>query len=220
MTNLGFPVEFDLPITSTVTAVLIPVDRFTRTEVRSGVTAWVQDLDQGRPLPYRLIRNRRGYFCLTDQLSDADYTFRVDPGTAGYIGPIDVQFNPAADGLSQVVWLDPKPDYGFSAEVTLVRGLVVADSGGPLGPTGLDGAVVSLDGERFQTVTDSRGAFVLALELPETVAGEPVEPVEADLRFDHPDHGPRVLTVTLSEGRPHIFAEPIELDGANEPPFA
>ena len=215
----SFGIEFEPAITSFVTVALVPVDRFTRREVRAGVSVELWDTDKNRALPYQLIRNRSGYFILSDQPREGLYTFRINAAAAGYSGPIDFIANPAADGLRQIVWLDRSPSFSFDPETTLVRGTVVIPGEDPASSAGLDGATVSIEGERFQTSSDARGSFALAMEPPAPAAGEPAQAFERQVSIAHPDHETRVLTVTLEAGRTHIFSEPIAIDGSDESSF-
>jgi hypothetical protein len=211
--SLG-PLRFDRAITSRVTAELAFVDRFTRRRVKRGVRAGVVDPADGSPLPYRLIPNLSGGLALSDLPSDTDYTILVDPRHAGYVGPFEFTINPSAGGLQVVVDLDPKPNFAFEPGTTLVRGSVVVTAGP------VEGAVISVDGQRFATLSDKNGSFALPLSLSGLAVGEQPEPQVVDLLFEAPDLSSRRLTVTLVERRTHVFSEPIELDGDNTPPFA
>ncbi len=215
----SFDIEFEPPITSFVTTALVPVDRFSRRPLRAGVSALPWDIEKDRALPYRMIRSRSGYLVLLDQPFGQSYLFRVDASTAGYISPIDVSVTPSADNRKQLVLLDRAAGFSFEPEATLVRGTIANAETAPGIRPGLANAQVALAGERFQTTTDQRGSFALGVELPAPPAGEPAAPVDVELSVTHPDHETRLFSVTLEPRRTHIFTEPIEIDGTNEPAF-
>jgi hypothetical protein len=220
-------VAFEPPFTDTVTGALMPVDRFSRLPVRRGVDAQLWDVGRDQARPDRLVRNLSGHLVLLNQPRDAQYTFRVDAAAAGYRSPLDVTFNPSVDGIGFVVWLERPADFGFEGGTTLVRGMVVrtAGDGSPDDPSPVADLAVSVVARQpdqpppFLTTTDPRGVFVLAVRL-EFDPGAPDEPVSTTLRFEKAGVPVRALTRLLSHGRTHVFSEPIDLDGNNDPPFA
>jgi hypothetical protein len=225
--SVRFLVASQPPLTDTVAAALIPVDRFSRLPVRRGVDAQLWDVGRDQARPDRLVRNLSGHLVLLNRPRDAQYTFRVDAASAGYRSPLDVTFNPSVDGIGFVVWLERSAEFGFESGTTLVRGMVVrtAGDGRPGDPSPVADLVVSVVATQlgqpppFLTTTDARGVFALAVRL-EVDPGAPDEPVSTTLRFEKAGVPARALTHLLSHGRTHVFTEPIDLDGNNDPPFA
>jgi hypothetical protein len=217
--------------TDVVTAVVIPMDGVSRLPVRRGVTVELWDPASQAPRPGRLIRNLSGHLVLVNEPADQDLTFRVDPAGAGYRGPVLVTFNPAQDGVSRVVALEPRPDRPLPGHATVVRGMVVR-SGQPVtlpdgrtAPGPAPGVTVTVDlppensGHQFPATTDERGVFVLAVGLEPIVGPEGVERAEATIRFDPAGQPSRAIAVQLQHGRTHVFASPVDLDGTDEPGF-
>lgn len=210
MTRL--PIAFEPDLTDVVTAVVIPMDGFTRRVVTGGVEVELWDPQRGTVVPVRLVRNLSGHHVLLNAPADQDLTFRVRPERAGYRGPVLVAFNPAAEGVSRVVPLERRPDTDFADVATLVRGMVARSA------TPVAGAVVSARppasaGRQFPATTDERGVFALAVRLDEP------GPVPATLRVAEAGGATRDLTVDLERGRVHLFAEVIDLDRPNTPQF-
>jgi hypothetical protein len=224
--SVRFLVASQPPLTDTVTAALIPVDRFSRLPVRRGVVATLWDVGRDQARPDRLVRNLSGHLVLLNQPRDVDYTFRVDAAAAGYRSPLDVTFNPSVEGIGLVVWLERSAGFGFESETTLVRGMVVrtAGDGRPGNPSPVADLTVSVVATQpgqpppFLTTTDKRGVFALAVRL-EFDPGAPGEPASTILRFEKAGVPVRALTRLLSHGQTHVFDEPIDLDGNNDPPF-
>lgn len=220
-------VAFQPPFTDTVTAALMPVDRFSQVPVRRGVDARLWDAGRDQARSDRLVRNLSGHLVLLNHPRDAEYTFRVDAAAAGYRSPLDVTFNPSVEGIGFVVWLERLADFGFESGTTLVRGMVVrtAGDGSPDSPSPAAGVTVSVvaaqpsDPPPFLIATDERGVFALAVRLAFD-PGAPHEPVSTTLRFEKAGAPVRELVRPLSHGRTHVFGEPIDLDGNNDPPFA
>jgi hypothetical protein len=224
--SVRFLVASQPPLTDTVTAALIPVDRFSRLPVRRGVVAKLWDVGRDQARPDRLVRNLSGHLVLLNQPRDVAYTFRVDPAAAGYRSPLDVTFNPSVEGIGLVVWLERLADFAFESETTLVRGMVVRTAGGgnPGDPSPVPDLTVSVPATQpgrpppFLTTTDERGVFALAVRLA-LDPGEPDEPVSTVIRFEKAGLPVRELDRPLSHGRTHVFEEPIDLAGNNNPPF-
>jgi hypothetical protein len=225
--SVRFLVASQPPLTDTVTAALIPVDRFSRLPVRRGVVAKLWDVGRDQARPDRLVRNLSGHLVLLNRPRDAQYTFRVDAAAAGYRSPLDVTFNPSVDGMGFVVWLERLAEFGFESGTTLVRGMVVrtAGDGSPGHPSPVADLTVSVVATQpgqpplFLTTTDTRGVFALAVRL-EFDPGAPDEPVSTTLRFEKAGVPVGALTRLLSHGRTHVFNEPIDLDRNNDPSFA
>jgi hypothetical protein len=198
--------------TDTVTAVLIAMDGVTRRPVIGGVSA-----ELTVPHRRRLVRNLRGQLVLLNERPDQELTFTVAPEAAGYRTPPPVTFNPARDGVVQVVALER--DLAGSFEGTVVRG-TVRQAGPVAGPVA--GATVSatppaaLAGRQFPATTDARGSFALVVGLRLSGVEEPA-PIQVRLRFEGPEGANREFQVDLEPGRRHVFARPVELDGHDVP---
>jgi hypothetical protein len=218
--------------TDVVTAVIIPMDGVSRMPVRNGVAVQLWDPDRGIARPNRLIRNLSGHLVLVDEQADQDLTFRVDPTRAGYLGPLLVTFNPAHEGVSRIVALEPRPDGPLPPNATVVRGMVVRSTRPLVRPDGRAvaspeaGVTVTVElpaevrgGRGMPATTDGRGVFVLVVGLKPIVTSEGIEPVDATLRFDKPETPSQVITVALDHGRTHVFSAPVDLDRANRPDF-
>jgi hypothetical protein len=216
------PIAFDAPgRTDVVTAVLIPVDGVTRRPVRTGVDALLWDPVRQAARPNRLLRNLSGHVVLVNEPADQDLTFRVDPGAAGYRGPLFVTLNPARDGVSRVVELERRPDAGFDETATLVRGEVVRTGGPPQRVAGLTVTAepTDLGGRQFPATTDQRGVFALVVGLKVPATDEAAEPVPTVLRFAKEGLPERELIVDLDQGRTHVFATAVDLDSDDPPHF-
>ena len=217
--------------TDVVTAVVIPMDGVSRLLVRRGVTVELWDPSRQTPRPNRLIRNLSGHLVLVNEPADQDLTFRVDPTGAGYRGPVFVTFNPAQDGVSRVVALEPRPDQPLPGHATVVRGMVVRSGrpatlpDGATVPGPAPGVTVTVElppettGHQFPATTDERGVFVLAVGLNPIVNPEGIEAADATIRFDPTGAPSRTIPVQLQHGRTHVFAAPVDLDGTGEPGF-
>jgi len=226
----SFEIAFDEWRIDDVTLAVLPVDRATRVPVRSGVKAYLWDIVEKRELPPRLIHNHSGYFVLINQEPDADYTIRIEPEAAGYRGPVEIAVNPHRDGMRQIAPLERRPDRPFDEGTTLVRGDVIRFkvAGDPDTRVPVADVTVSVpaadpaDPPPFWTTTDSRGVFALALQLPPPNAGEAPRPVAVTLRFQEGAGPPLDVTRSLTDGRTHVFADPIDIDGdpADQPDFA
>jgi hypothetical protein len=210
-----------------VTAVLVPADRTTRRPVTSGVEATLWDGQHDRALPDHLVRNLSGALVLLNRPLGETYTFRIDPTAAGYSGPFLVAFQPAAANRRQIVWLASRPDSPFDPGTTLIRGLVTRAAPNA-SAAGLEVAVAPSrggggapdDGDpTFTGITDPRGSFAVAVRLEPPDDGDLDAPVETAITLNRGGNPHRELVVHLDRGRDHVFAEALDLDGANEPPF-
>ena len=223
----SFPIVFQpRPLLDNVTVALAPVDQFTGRPVRRGVKAWLWDAARQLKLPYRVIRNLSGHLVFVNLPAQAEYDFQVDAREAGYFGPQTLKFTPAPqndprpanDRVRRVVWLQRRPDTAFGDGTTLVRGMVTrgAVAAGEVSIS----IVPPVPGDpTFVATSDDRGVFALALRLPPPLAGEAPVPVLTTMRFEKAAAPTRELTRLLSDGRTHVFMEPVNLDGANEPIF-
>jgi hypothetical protein len=210
-----------------VTAVLVPADRTSRRPVRTGVQATLWDDQNDRALPDRLVHNLSGALVLLNRPLGETYTFRIDPTAAGYSGPFLVAFQPEVGNRRQVVWLASRPDSPFDPGMTLVRGVVTrttanasaADLEVAVVPRRGDGGAPQADDPTFTGITDQRGAFAVTLRLEPPDDGDLDASVEATITLNRGGNPHRELVVDLDHGREHVFAEALDLDGGNEPPF-
>jgi hypothetical protein len=215
------------PAFDQVTAVLVPADRSSRRRVTSGVRATLWDDQNDRDLPDRLVRNLSGALVLLNRPLGETYTFRVDPTAAGYSGPFLVAFQPDAGNRSQIVWLSSRPDSPFDPGTTLIRGVVTrtAPSASAAGieiaavPRRGDGGAPHDNDPTFTGTTDERGSFAVAVHLEVPDDGDLDATVETALTLNRGGTPHRELVVHLHHGREHVFAEALDLDGGNEPPF-
>jgi hypothetical protein len=210
-----------------VTAVLVPADRTSRRPVTSGVRATLWDDQNDRDLPDRLVRNLSGALVLLNRPLGETYTFRVDPTDAGYSGPFLVAFQPDAGNRRQIVWLSSRPDSPFDPGTTLIRG-VVTRTAPNASAAGIEIAAVPRrggggppqdDDPMFTGISGERGSFAVAVHLEPPDDGDLDATVETALTLNRGGVPQRELVVHLDYGREHVFAEALDLDGANEPPF-
>jgi hypothetical protein len=210
-----------------VTAVLVPADRTSRRPVTSGVRATLWDDQNNRDLPDRLVGTLSGALALLNRPLGATYTFRVDPTAAGYSGPFLVAFRPDAGYRRQIVWLSSRPDSPFDPGTTVVRGVVTrtAPNASAAGieiaavPRRGDGGPPQDDDPTFAGISDERGSFAVAVHLEPPDDGDLDATVETALMLNRGGAPHRELIVHLDYGREHVFAEALDLDGSNEPPF-
>lgn len=211
-----------------VSAVLVPIDGVTRRPVRSGVQAQLWDPVRRAARHNRLIRNLSGHLVLVNEPSDRELTFRIDPGTAGYRGPLFVAFTPDADGVSRVVALEPRPERAFDAGTTLVRGCVgrSARSGSAAPPSPVAGLTITAGpragaaGHQFPATTDERGVFALVVGLRVSGMDDDAGPIPTTLRFEKSGLPVREFDVDLHRGRTHVFTAAVDLDRDDRPPLA
>ncbi len=223
--TIVFP-EVD-PAFDEVTAVLVPADRTSRRPVTSGVRATLWDDQNDRDLPDRLVRNLSGALVLLNRPLGETYTFRVDPTAAGYSGPFLVAFHPDAGNRRQIVWLSSRPDSPFDPGTTLIRGVVTRTAPNASAavieiaavPRRGDGGAPQDDDPTFTGNTDKRGCFAVAVHLEAPDDGDLDATVETTLTLNRGGTPHRELVVHLGHGREHVFAEALDLDGSNEPPF-
>jgi hypothetical protein len=208
------------------TAVVILIDGVTRLPVRGHLDAQLWDPVRQVARPNRLIRNQSGYIVLVNERANQDLTFRIEPAAAGYRGPLFVTFNPATDGVSRVVALEPRPDSVFDEAATLVRGSVVRSGGGgsPLLPQPVSGLTVTATptaaeaAHQFPATTDERGVFALVVGLKPPTTDEEQTPVSTVLRFEKTGLPVREFAIDLARGRTYTFASAVDLDRADQDP--
>lgn len=129
--------------------------------IRSGIRVFLKE-DKGK-IP---ILNSSGYYCFTD-LTPGPYTLIVQPdgSKSVYFFPAEVSVTiPMPDPLNPVqeFILTPTPSYPFSANATLIRGIVKKES------ESVDDAEVNAgyvgDAKNIKTYTDHNGEFVLLIK--------------------------------------------------------
>ena len=116
------------------------------------------------------------------------------------------------------VTLFRRADFAFAEATTLVRGVIKR------GPEVVAGARIWADPLQpgnpplFKTQSGAKGDFGLALRLPTLAPSGVPAPVNVSFHFRQgPDQ--RDLVRPISDGRTHIFEEPIDLIGNNTPNF-
>ena len=222
------PCAFEQGRTDVVTAVVIPIDGVTRLPVRNGLDAQLWDPVRQTARPNRLIRNLSGHIVLVNERADQDLTFRIEPAAAGYRGPLFVTFNPATDGVSRVVALEPRPDSVFDETATLVRRIRRAVRGrrepapaatGVRGSRSRQNPPPPRPAHQFPATTDERGVFALVVGLNAPATSEDHKPVRTVLRFEKTGLPVREFAIDLDRGRTHMFAAAVDLDRADHPPW-
>ncbi|MBR0804350.1 carboxypeptidase regulatory-like domain-containing protein [Bradyrhizobium japonicum] len=208
------PIYFDdKPRVDEVTFAVVPYDSFSGRVVANGVKAAVDGL-LDRP-----IRNFSGHLVFINLPLPLGYGVTIDASDAGYLSPVHATFpsdhNPAA-ARRLMVPLTRLPSFPYAEATTLIRGVVVRDSGTATVPVSDASIWVAASANaRFNTTSDERGAFALPLSRP--AHGHPgpytvtlhLEKGEANRQFD----------VEINEGKSHSFKEPIKLPGNNTPEF-
>jgi hypothetical protein len=110
---------------------------------------------------------------------------------------------------------------------TIVRGVVSRSAAGASAaglevvavPHRGDGRAPAAGDPEFVGITDGRGGFAVALRLEPPDDGDLADPVETTITVNRGGNPHRELVVPLRHGREHVFAEPLVIDGDNEPPF-
>jgi hypothetical protein len=238
MSKPGFKVYFDEPPLrpDVVTLAVEPMDAFSGRIVSSGVKASVKNL------PDRPIRNLSGHLVFKNLPEKDKYTVIVDPTEAGYFQPDESDFprNPEARKTKRhLVRLIRRPEFAFENDVTLIRGVVVngkekvenatvfASKPKANGPEpGVDDPDDPLT--TFQTRTDRRGAFALALRLPSLEgeqSGLDPRPGERDricvnVRLHvRKDGAARHLDCTIADRKSNSLFRPIDLSATDPAVF-
>ncbi len=233
------------PPEDVVTCSVAPIDAFTGRIVQRNVTASVTVAGETAEsevlkLPDKPIRNLSGLLVFINLPDHPKYRVHVKARAAGYFDPEPADFTPPEpdddsdpkDRLRLDFPLFPRPDFAFTEEVTLVSGVVVR------GTEGVEGARISVIvpapalgiGNRrqpqvFETRSDERGAFALALRLPafsENGEGGDAEdgsdkgvPVKFKIETRGSDDEwilDLEWEIQIIEGRRHVFRSPIDLD--------
>lgn len=249
---IGF--EADPPEDIVIFAVA-PIDAVTGRIVRFNITASVTVESEAAPstflqLPDKPIRNRSGLLVFVRQKSSPvypKYRIHVKAKAAGYFDPEPIDFIPPQAGdvfnpkdrLRVDFQLFPRPDSFFQDEATLVSGVLVR------GPKRVEGARVSAKvpvmgiGNRnainmFETRSDERGAFALALRLPAFAVdgggnegtddkfgkGIPVEfKIETRGGNDAWKVDFEMKALKVIEGRRHVFKSSINMEKHDDKPM-
>lgn len=210
--------------TDVVTAVVIPIDGFTRLPVRTGVDVRLWDTGRDVARPARIVRNLSGRLVLLNEPADRELAFRVD--AVGY-RPVTVTFDPSGDEVGLVVALERTRSGGLDESATVVRGTVVRTGGlgSPASPVPVPGLTVSASlppgagTHQFPVTTDDAGDFALAVGLRTPATDASAAPVPTVLRFEKSAAPVRELVVALAQGRVHVFRRVVDLDGDDVPPF-
>ena len=165
------------------------------------------------------------------------YKIKIKAQKAGYFDPPTRLFNPPApndpDAIAKRkinISLHRLPSFSVPAETTIIAGVLhklgIPFSGesifAHLPPEILPPGVGALD--PFETKSDERGAFSLALRLPSEARTS-----EEDMKFVFGNEGGREIKIPINikegerfkavikEGKRHSFSEPIELTSDNQP---
>lgn len=220
-------IAFDTPFVDTVTFSIAPFDTVSGAVVAHLVSAAIDGL------PDRPIRNRSGLLVFVNLPPQQSYTVALSATRAGYFDPPPLVCAPppAAPGNADQrrfgVPLMPRPNFPFAEATALIRGTVRR------GGVPVEGAAITTEpyevpdpdhaGQTkktlpFATHTDAGGSFALPLRrLP--FEGDEVEaPGQVVLNFAD-GIGTRNLTKAIVNGKEHVFAAAIDLDGVNDPEF-
>lgn len=206
------------PTPDDVTLAVLPINGVTGEVVGYGVKARVVGL------PHQPIVNGSGllvFINLPPSPNPPKYSVEVDATEAGFFGPKTVEFDPPgandddAEAKRRVpVLLTPRPEYPFPSGTTLVRGVLVR--GTEIVPRARISAQPPLSSTPFETLSDERGTFALAIRPhPDAPA-----PLQVDIHFEEGAGAPRILQGRkLTPGRSHSFRDPVDLTGNNNPDF-
>ena len=198
-----------------VTLAIGAVDAVTGSLIRNGVSARITGL-MDRP-----IVNASGMLVFINLADQPHYDVEVDGRRAGFPFVERFAFTPPAAGNKDPaarrhdVLLAPGPDYPFAPGTTLVRGVVTRGSA-PVAGASISAAPAG--GASFATRSVANGAFALALRLPPVGTHEAEAPVPVTIAMSE-GGVTRSFVRPLANGRGHIFLEPIDLTGSNDPGF-
>jgi hypothetical protein len=188
-------------------------------------------------LPDKPVRNLSGMLVFINLPTHTKYRVSVFAKAAGYFDPDPIEFTPPEpddpsdprDRLRLDFLLFPLPDFDFIDEATVISGVVVR------GEEKVEGAKISVEvippalmrmrnkgtPKVFETRTDVRGAFALALMLP-SFFGNGVDRdgtgnrVPVKFRIETKADGKWNLELELErnivEGRRHVFKKMIDLE--------
>ncbi len=243
----------DNPPEDVVTCAVAPIDALTGRIVQRKVTASVTVAGETAEsetlkLPDKPIRNLSGLLVFINLPDHPKYQVHVKARAAGYFDPEPADFTPPEpdddsdpkDRLRLDFPLFPRPDFAFTDEVTLVSGVIVRGTEGVeearilvIVPTPSIGMGNPPQPQVFETRSDERGAFALALRLPafsengESSDGEDGSDkgVPVKFRIDTKNiNGEWVLALEtdkgmkITEGRRHVFKSPLDLDNPDNSP--
>jgi hypothetical protein len=209
MSASSFPIYYDEdPIVDTVTFAITPIDAFSGMLVRAGVKAEVDGL------PNRPIKNLSGHLVFINLPASPKYTGTVNAREAGYFWPEPFDFVPSATAdKRRKVLLYPRPEFAYPPETTLIRGVVVLGTA-PNAPA-VANARIYTDVPSFETRSDTRGSFALALTLSTAMS----HGGKATVKLTLEQGGKTRLFPNLEiiEAKPQSFNMPIDLNGGNNP---
>jgi hypothetical protein len=244
---IGF--EADPPEDFVIFAVA-PIDAVTGRIVRFNITASISVNDGTASskllqLPDKPIRNRSGLLVFVREKNSPIYPkYRIDvkAKAAGYFDPEPIDFIPPQpdsafnprDRLRVDFQLFPRPGSLFQDEATLISGVVLR------GVKSVEGARISakipvenqISTNSFETRSDERGAFALALRVPRFAEdggshegtdnssdkGVSVEfKIETRRGNDEWQSDFEMKDLKVIESRRHVFKSPIDLDKSAKP---
>jgi len=143
----------DHVVTTTLSFAVQLIDDLTKNETIGNIKVKVKETDK------KAMKNTSGYYLFTD-LKAGTYTVRVDSDmyfpkeTTVDLPPILDPKNPL---ITEIV-LKPRPEYPFSSNATLVRGVVRDGANEPV-----KGAQLRVIGRNMETISDGKGSFVVYL---------------------------------------------------------
>ena len=196
-----------------VSLAIVPTDVYSGRIVTQKIKAAVKVKNIGNYLPTKPRRNLSGLLVFVNLPANTVYEVKVEAQEAGYFDPDIFDFQPLpensndAAGRRKVVNLYRKPDYPFESEITLVSGVVQLNHQPVL--DALFEVTTNPGSDSFKTKTDQRGAFALALRLPQIDEANNT-PASVDFKITHPD-GNLQFSKDVFENRRHVFVQPIDL---------
>jgi hypothetical protein len=246
-----FAVAFEKdPPEDIVNFAVAPIDALSGRIVQGNITATVSVLSTATEsgelrLPDKPVRNLSGLLVFINLPDYPKYRVTVSAKTAGYFDPDPIEFTPPApddnsdpkNRLRLDFILFPRPGFDFSDEATLVSGVLVR------GEEKVQGARISVEvsstpfgrlrnngaAKAFETRSDERGAFALAVRLPAFSenggSGVGVDKgVSVKFRVETRNNSgdwELVLEwdIQIIEGRRQVFKRPIDLMVSDNPIF-
>lgn len=229
----SFDIRFedtDTKIDKVVVAVAL-IDAFSGRIVRGDIRVTIDGLFN------QAVRNLSGLFVFVNLPSQASYTITIDTTAEGYFNPPPIEFvPPASDDPDRIkkrrldVLLYRRPSVPVDPDVTAVAGVVVRPDLSQQGAF-LPVAFASIRAEfaqgillpgsqgqiSFKTFSDERGAFVLALRLPQEAA---VEPIIVRFIFEKTHDGQidkRIIERPIKDQDFLSFDNPIDIEGPDIP---
>ena len=233
---IGFETD---PPEDIVNFAVAPIDALTGRIVDRNITASITVEKEAREsgilkLPDKPIRNLSGLLVFVNLPEHPLYHVHVQARDAGYFDPDPKDFPPSdrqetsdpGDRFRLDFPLIPRPGFPFSDEVTLISGAVVRSDDGVAGArisAIVPGSTAGVD-QTFETRSDERGAFALAVRLPDLSANGDSENNEAvDFMIETKgDNGGWRLELELTglkifEGQSRAFKQAIDLANPGNP---